>query len=148
MTMNVNTQNLENSPTFKVWSAVGCCWNLTCLLFFLFFSRLDYRYPPHGHWDSTDGRGYHSYYRGEHPQQQGTWRSTPKHLQHPHLQLHLNSHWCSSGWRHWTVGLTGSLVEGAAPWTTVPVGTFRELLRRGAQVGQPAYRNKMGVHVC
>lgn len=40
-------------------------------------SRLDYRYPPHGHWESRDGHGYHSYYRGEHPQQQdaGHWGS-------------------------------------------------------------------------
>lgn len=27
--------------------------------------RLDYRYPPHGHWDSRDQRAYHSYC-GEH----------------------------------------------------------------------------------
>lgn len=53
------------------------------------------------------------------------------------------SQWCSSGWRCRTLGLTGSLVDGAAPRTTAPVGTFRELLRRGIQVG-----NKMGVGVC
>lgn len=104
-------------------------------------SRLDYRYPPHGHWDSRDDPGYHSYYRGEHPQQPGTWHSTAKHLQH--LHLHLNSQWCSSGWRCRTLGLTGSLVDGAAPRTTAPVGTFRELLCRGIQVG-----NKMGVGLC
>lgn len=104
-------------------------------------SRLDYHHPPHGHWDSRDGRGYHSYYRGGHPQQQGTWK------QHLCLQLDLNSQRCSSGWRCRTVELTGSLVDGAASWTTVPVGTFRELLCRGVQVGQIPEKNRCGIFI-